>query len=64
MTGRIAIDRKSTGEIWAEAFWIEVASKDRVFRTAKREDLSRVEQVDLFQRETPISFEDYSRYKR
>ena len=55
-TGRIRVDRKSTGEVWAEAFWVEVASKDRVFRTSKREVFGRVEQSDLFERKTPIQF--------
>ena len=54
--GRIRVDRKSTGEVWAEAFWMEVASKGRIFRTSKAEALGRVEQVDLFERKTPIQF--------
>lgn len=52
--GRILIDRKSTGEVWAEAFWVDTASKNRVFRTTKPEDPARVEQTGLYRRETPI----------
>lgn len=55
-TGRIKVDRKSTGEVWAEAFWVEVASKDRVFRKRKSEVASRIEQDDLFERKTPTQF--------
>ena len=55
-TGRIKVDRKSTGEVWAEAFWVEVASKDRVFRTKKPEAVGRIEQDDLFERKIPTQF--------
>lgn len=55
-TGRISIDRKSTGEVWAEAFWIEVASKGRVFRNKSPEIPGRVEQRDLFERQMPTQF--------
>ncbi|WP_295521687.1 hypothetical protein [uncultured Pseudacidovorax sp.] len=55
-TGRIKVDRKSTGEVWAEAFWVEVASKDRVFRKRKSEVAGRIEQNDLFERKTPTQF--------
>ncbi|RYB05783.1 hypothetical protein [Lichenibacterium ramalinae] len=55
-TGHIHVDRKSTGEVWAEAFWVEVASKDRVFRNSKPEVFGRVEQSNLFERKTPTQF--------
>lgn len=55
-TGRINVDRKSTGEVWAEAFWVEVASKDRVFRNSTSEEFGRIEQSGLFERKTPTQF--------
>lgn len=56
VTGELAIDRKSTGEVWAEAFWVDPCSKDRIFRTIVPEALDRIEQNGLYDYRKPIQF--------
>lgn len=53
-TGRIALDRKTTGEIWAEAFWKE--SEALIVRTEKDEMPGRVNQEGLYRRQWPVQF--------
>ncbi|MQV05908.1 hypothetical protein [Sinorhizobium meliloti] len=53
-TGRVAFDRKSTGELWAEAFWEEPESV--IFRTKKAENPDRIEQSGLYDRKRRIQF--------
>lgn len=52
VTGKIAFDRKSTGQIWAEAFWQEAEGK--IVRTGATEDPDRIEQADLYSLRKPV----------